>query len=511
MTQPPAPPRAEEPEELLRRIALDPARPRFHLTAPMGWLNDPNGVCQWDGVHHLFYQYNPAGGFHRRIHWGHATSLDLVHWTDQPVALAPEPGPDADGCWSGVLVNDGGAPTLVYSGNFGDHATLPCLATGSPDLLTWTKSPANPVIDTLPLPGMSGFRDHCVWREGGHWRMLVGAGVTRAGGFLALYESDDLRSWRYLGPLLGGTASDRALDDPFWLGTMWECAELFRLDGDLDVPLDGPPSGRDFLVFSAWHEGVTMHALYWSGSYRGDRFVPDSLQRIDLGGRCFYAPQSYRDDSGRRIMFGWLQDARSIDRSVAAGWAGVMSLPRLVTDRGDGTLHFSPVPEVDALRAEPLVDRTESIGAGGVRLAEVSGDQFDLELDVALEPGAGIDVQLPGADLGDGCIGGVVLRVVRIDRDRLSVQLDRSATTSEPGVDVGPRGGLAPVGADGATDVRIIVDHSALEIFVNGVALSARVHPEATTTALGLRTVGAEATAGVRAWRMADAWPADRR
>ena len=70
MTQPPAPPRAEEPEELLRRIALDPARPRFHLTAPMGWLNDPNGVCQWDGVHHLFYQYNPAGGFHRRIHWG---------------------------------------------------------------------------------------------------------------------------------------------------------------------------------------------------------------------------------------------------------------------------------------------------------------------------------------------------------------------------------------------------------------------------------------------------------
>lgn len=101
-------PAAEEPEALLARIAIDPGRPRFHFTAPTGWLNDPNGVGQWEGVHHLFYQYNPAGGFHGRIHWGHATSPDLIHWTDRPVALEPEPGPDADGCWSGVLVNDHG-------------------------------------------------------------------------------------------------------------------------------------------------------------------------------------------------------------------------------------------------------------------------------------------------------------------------------------------------------------------------------------------------------------------
>lgn len=389
---------------------------------------------------------------------------------------------------------------------------MPCLAFGSADLLTWTKYAGNPVIGERPLPAMSGFRDHCVWREGDRWRMLIGAGLTLRGGFIALYDSPDLRSWDYRGPLLSGSAFDRAMDDPFWLGTMWECAELFRLDGDRDVPLDGALPGHDYLVFSVWNEGVTTHTLYWSGSYRGDRFVPDALHRIDLGGRCFYAPQSYRDEAGRRIMFGWLQDARSIARGVAAGWAGVMSLPRLVTERGDGTLHFGPVPEVAELRAELLVDRAEPIGPGAMRrFAEVTGDRFDLELEVALVPGAGVDVQLPGADLDDGCVGGAVLRIVRTGPDRLSVQLDRTATTGEPGIDVGPRGGVAPVGDDGTTGVRIIVDHSALEIFVNGAALSARVHPEATSSSLGLRAIGAEATVAVRAWRMQDAWPPDRR
>lgn len=504
-------PGAEEPEALLGRIGNDPARPRFHFTAPTGWLNDPNGLGQRDGVHHLFYQYNPTGGFHHRIQWGHATSRDLVHWTDQPVALTPEPGPDADGCWSGVLVDDGGTPTLIYSGH-AEKAELPCLATGSADLLTWTKFSGNPVVAAPPLPEMSGFRDHCVWREGDDWRMLIGAGITERGGFLALYDSPDLRSWNYRGPLLSGSSLDRAPDDPFWLGTMWECAELFRLDGARDVPLDRSRPGHDYLVFSVWNEGVTAHSLYWSGAYRGEAFVPEALHRIDLGGRCFYAPQSYRDEAGRRIMFGWLQEARGIERSVQVGWAGVMSLPRLVTQRGDGTLHFAPVPEVESLRGHPLIERTESIAQGGFRrLPEVTGDQFDMQLDVTLEPGAGVEVQLPGADFGAGCVGAVVLQIVRSRRDRLSVQLDRTATTSEPGIDVGARGGLAPVSDDGATAVRIIVDHSALEIFVNGMPLSARVHPEDTSTPLGLRAIGTEVRVNVQAWPMSDAWPPDRR
>ena len=117
-------------DELVARAEADPLRPRFHFVSPAGWLNDPNGVSQWNGTYHLFYQYNPEGAFHHRIQWGHATSTDLVTWTDQPIALEPSAGPDADGCWSGVLVNDGGTPTLVYSGRL-DEQELPCVAVGS--------------------------------------------------------------------------------------------------------------------------------------------------------------------------------------------------------------------------------------------------------------------------------------------------------------------------------------------------------------------------------------------
>src|ERR671916_3155974 len=80
----------------------DPQRPTYHYLPPANWLNDPNGVIQWNRAYHLFYQYNPHGPFHGTIHWGHASSRDLVHWVDLPIALAPTPGgPDEDGCWSG--------------------------------------------------------------------------------------------------------------------------------------------------------------------------------------------------------------------------------------------------------------------------------------------------------------------------------------------------------------------------------------------------------------------------
>jgi len=64
-------------------------RPKYHLTPPANWLNDPNGLIRWDGRYPSFYQYNPGGPFHNTIHWGHAVSDDLVTWRDEPVALSP--------------------------------------------------------------------------------------------------------------------------------------------------------------------------------------------------------------------------------------------------------------------------------------------------------------------------------------------------------------------------------------------------------------------------------------
>src|SRR6476659_2902008 len=117
------------------RLVRDPHRPGYHFLPPANWMNDPNGLIHWKGQYHMFYQYNPEGPFHNKIHWGHAVSTDLVHWAHLPVALAPTlDSPDEDGCWSGCAVDNAGVPTLVYTGVRGEDQ-LPCVATGDDDLV----------------------------------------------------------------------------------------------------------------------------------------------------------------------------------------------------------------------------------------------------------------------------------------------------------------------------------------------------------------------------------------
>lgn len=509
--------------ELVARADADPHRPRFHFVAPAGWLNDPNGVGQWDGRYHLFYQYNPEGAFHHRILWGHAVSTDLVTWQDAPVALEPGAGPedpDRDGCWSGVLVNDGGVPTLVYSGRRSGHE-LPCVAVGSPDLLSWSKAPENPVIAAPPAGvDVTAYRDHCVWREGSRWRQLVGSGVRGQGGTAFLYESEDLRSWNYLGPLFIGNSSDRPQDATDWTGTMWECVDLFRA-GSGELGAAGGP-GDDVLVFSAWNDGDTHHPLYWTGRYCADSFKPLALHRLDYGGRYFYAPQSFQDESGRRIMFGWLQEGRGEAAAVEAGWSGVMSLPRVTTLSSDGTLSFEPVPELEKLRSgqvslpgrvmvgqEPTDASSaspETTTAGTAIVPEIAGNQLDLEVELQLYPGSVVRLGLLGTRDGSGQVleeTGVELSLpgdggtgtLRLDRSLSSVADEALDSTAKEG----------PVSMPGGrVSLRVLVDHSAVEIFANGKPLTGRAYP-----ALGGGAVSLGALVGTARLLSFDAWTMD--
>ena len=527
-------------DQLVARAEADPHRPRFHFVSPAGWLNDPNGVCQWNGTYHLFYQYNPEGAFHHRILWGHATSTDLVNWTDQPVALEPSEGPDADGCWSGVLVNDAGTPTLVYSGRNGERE-LPCVAVGSPDLLSWTKAPGNPVIPAPPAGvDITAYRDHCVWREGSVWRQLVGSGIRGRGGTAFLYESADLRNWEYVGPLFIGDAAAGNPAAADWQGTMWECVDLFRAgtgtlgdqgrrDQERDQEHDQAQRGQapdggnpdpDVLVFSAWDNGDTRHPLYWTGRYAGNSYTPWALHRLDYGGRYFYAPQSFADQSGRRIMFGWLQEGRPDAAMVAAGWSGVMSMPRVATLDPEGELAFAPVPEVESLRRDHVRIGPRNLGPREV-LAGVSGNQLDLELDAELQPGSVLRLGILGAGAGSAAGGGAANTggegsaeepaeetVIEIGCDvggggfsQSYLLLDRTRSSLDPGVDAEEKSGpiLLP---GGKLRLRVLVDRSALEIFANGKPLTGRVYPTLGGEAVSLSAAGTVRLLQLDAWRM---------
>ncbi len=310
-------------------MAKDPHRPTYHFLPPANWMNDPNGVVQWKGMYHLFYQYNPYGPLFGKMHWGHASSSDLVHWTHLPIALAPTPNSvDEDGCWSGCIVNNNGVPTIIYSGNR-NGKQLPCIATSHDDLRTWEKHAGNPVIPAPPSDiEIVDFRDHCVWKEGNTWYQLIGAGIKGVGGTALLYRSTNLLQWEYMHPLCIGDKSETE--------EMWECPDFFPL-GDKYVLIVSPlPYGR---------------TLYFVGTYNDHRFTPEFRGTLDAGSH-FYAPQSLRDEQGRRILWGWLREGRSDELIQQAGWAGMMSLPRVLTLLPDNTLRMVPAPELSRLRSK---------------------------------------------------------------------------------------------------------------------------------------------------------------
>jgi beta-fructofuranosidase len=351
-----------------QRFTDDPHRPRYHYLPPSNWMNDPNGVIQWQGQYHLFYQHNPHAAVWGDIHWGHAVSDDLIRWTDLPIALAPTPGnPDETGVFSGCAVNNDGVPTLIYTGATGeqnDHQTQ-CLATSQDGLLTWEKYAGNPVLSAVPPEAnqTADFRDPFVWRDDDDeaWYMAVGSRIKDVGGAVFLYRSQNLIDWDYLNPLLVG--------DQHQTGVTWECPNFFQL-GDQWV-----------LIVSAHTGTATGTVFYFVGHYENYRFTPTHQGVLDYG--HLYAPLTMLDDHGRRLLFGWAREARSeVDQRIA-GWSGLQSIPRILTLDNQQRLQMTPVPELETIRGHQThyeahdLNQSKRLDATGLNLDIVA--EFEVQ------------------------------------------------------------------------------------------------------------------------------------
>lgn len=348
-------------QTLASTLANDPRRPQFHLLPAANWMNDPNGPIYWQGQYHIFYQYNPDGAYWGDMHWGHAVSPDMVHWRHHPVALAPTPnGPDAAGCFSGTAIVNDGKVAMLYTGVVAapeNEATIrdgvhslkesQCLAIASgADLDAWTKAP-QPVIAHPPQGlAVTGFRDPSPWRYGNALYMVVGTGFRGKGGAVLLYRAadpHDLHHWEYLHPLLQGASSGRQTVNPVDSGEMWECPDFFPL-GDKFV-----------LIHSAQGKG-----LWQVGTLDAERmvFIPERSGVLDYG--VFYAPKTQLDAHGNRILWGWINETRPLEEYRASGWAGMMSLPRVLTLDSDHNLRIHVAPAVEQLRRNEQKLRTAS-------------------------------------------------------------------------------------------------------------------------------------------------------
>lgn len=471
----------EQKEALCRKLASDPLRPQYHLLPAHNWMNDPNGPIFFGGKYHMFHQYNPTGSVWGNMHWAHATSPDMIHWQHDPIALAPTPGgPDQDGVFSGSAVLDNGKPTMIYTGVAAppspSEATLrdghhvwresQCLAVAQDDdLRTWKKLP-EPVIATPP-PGLAvtGFRDPCLWREDGKWMLTLGSGIRGKGGMVLLYSSTDLRHWTYLHPLIEGGASGEKTADPVDTGDMWECPEFFPLEN------------KHVLLIS------TKRKVQWKvGTYSNQRFTPEKVGVVDWG--SYYAAKTMLDKDGNRILWGWITETRPDAELTAAGWAGAMSLPRVMSLSSDGELLTAVAPAAHMLRS------TRSGLAGeATRGAQSLFESLRIN-DLAAE----IDFQFrPKADQ-------FVLHLHSNSGEFVSISLSKQSGHRE--LRVGSVTAPFPVKDGDAVRLHIFLDGSVLEIFVNeAIALTARVY-QRPSGPLGMKIEGDVEPISLDVWQM---------
>jgi beta-fructofuranosidase len=369
----------------LDEIAADPLRPQFHLLPARNWMNDPNGPIYWKNSYHMFFQYDPDAAVWGNMNWAHAVSPDMIHWKHLPIALAPTfGGYDQDGCFSGSAVTQQGVATILYTGvktvppaqatlRDGTHNFLEvqCLATSADsDLLAWQKFP-QPVLLPPQDPRITGFRDPFLYRTENNWLMGIGSGIRGKGGRVLLYRSEDLRDWRYLHPLASGVRTGKETKDPVDAGEMWECPDFFAL------------GKKHVLLYS------TERKVYWETGELDPKqliFHREKQGLVDYG--SFYAPKSQLDASGRRILWGWIKETRPEVELIAAGWAGCMSLPRVLTLADGGSLKMEVIPELARLRDSEMFLPVPSAG-DEARLAALGGMELKTataEIEVAFQP-----------------------------------------------------------------------------------------------------------------------------
>lgn len=303
-------------------------------------MNDPNGLCQYNGVYHLFYQYHPFGVAWDDMHWGHATSTDLIHWEHKPIALRPGQNYDRDGVFSGSALVKNGVLHLYYTGNVwldekrDALKQVQCLAI-STDGKRFEKHPANPILSDEPACGSAHVRDPKVWEQDGRYYMVLGT-RDATDGKVVLYESDDAIQWTERGVIAGETGEH---------GWMWECPDLFRLDGH-DVLLLSPQGMEQ--------DGDRYQNLHQCGYFVGQldvntpHFTHGNFTELDYG-HDFYAAQTFLDERGRRILIAWNAMWERDWPEQVEGWTNQMTIPRALSLR-DGRLYMTPIEEMTSLR-----------------------------------------------------------------------------------------------------------------------------------------------------------------
>ena len=464
-------------ERALSAFIPESDRPLVHLTPMIGWMNDPNGFCHYNGEYHLFYQYYPYDTVWGPMHWGHAVSRDLLRWEYRPAAIAPDTPADEGGCFSGSAVPlDDGRLMLLYTGVQKEndrHIELQAQCAAIGDGTDFVKCENNPVMPATLLPASYSardFRDPKIWRGAdGRFYCVAGNRHETRQGAAVLFESENGLDWRFAGELDASRGE---------VGRMWECPDFFALDG-AQVLLISPQEmeGDEALGF---HPGNNTAAVIGDYNEKTRVFTRRALQPVDEGFE-FYAPQTTLAPDGRRVMIAWMEDWETqAAKARTHKWFGRMTLPRELFMK-DGRLCQRPVREIETLHCDS-VRMTDALVDGEASFEGVGGRALDLS--VTLRSAACRRFEMRFAEDERR------YTLIRCDLERGEVTFDRSMSGSRRNI---AHARTVKADCSGELALRLILDGDSAELFVGRGehTISALIDTPLTAQGISFRADGA--------------------
>ena len=479
--------------ESRKKMSSDPYRPVYHYVSPESRMNDPNGLCFWQGRWHLFYQGYPPED--PRQHWGHAVSDDLIHWRDLPYAIYPNPEYQ---CFSGATLVEKDRVIAMYHGTrVGNMVAV----SSDPLLLNWEKLTGKAVIpianpDGSPLP----YRvfDPCIWKKDGLYYSLSGGTLphdpsgkrTRAN---FLLRSKDLCKWEYLHPFVEG--------------------DRFTLVGDDGAcPYFWPIGDRHILLFFSHMSGG--QALLGDYDRARDKFVVTAHHDFNFGAwgpGGVHAPSATPDGKGGVIVIFNMNPAKPTE-----GWNQIMTLPRRLTLLGEDKLgrdglRIEPAGDIESLRTDHQQMTGMTLPANQeIVLEGIQGNAMEIiaEIDTNDAPMVEMNVlRSPGKEE----FTRIVFFRERGYRDYSLITIDSSYSSALPDVlSRAPETGPVLLEPDEPLKLRVFVDKSVVEVFVNGrQCVAMRVYPgREDSIFVSLRAQGQDAVLNsLDAWQMRSIWP----
>lgn len=465
----------------------EPYRPQYHFSPKEKWMNDPNGMVYYKGVYHLFYQFYPEDIVWGPMHWGHAVSEDLLHWEHKPIALYPDE--------HGLIFSGSAVVDENNSSGFGTEENPPLVAIYTYHLMegekagrkdfqtqgiaysldngdTWTKYAGNPVIGN---EGIKDFRDPKVmWhKESEKWILTL-----VAGDHALFYSSKNLKEWT----LLSEFGKDKGAH-----GGVWECPDL------IPMTVEGTDEEKWVLLISI-NPGAPnggSGTQYFVGDFDGNTFTTDQTETkwIDLG-TDNYAGVTYNNaPETNPIFIGWMSNWTYARDTPTEKWRSAMTMPRklmLNKTEGDYQLFNYPIDGVDK-----IISEKEGIDVGIAANATETMSFKNLNQSEIRFTTSSRDFQLK---LSNSAKDELVLTIMGEDKTFI---LDRSRSGKvdfQEDFGKGVQQMPLPLLPEGEYEVRMLVDWSSIEIFINGgqYVMTSQIFPNGNYTDLTIKNLAGD-------------------